>query len=159
MQYRTGIGFDIHRLIEGRPLFLGGIEIPYTKGLLGHSDADVLIHALCDALLGALAMGDIGEHFPDTDPKYKGVAGSQLLKTVREMLVKSGYKVNNVDIVVIAQEPALTPFKKQMKQRLCSLMNIGENELNIKAKTNEGLGDIGRSEAIACYVSVSIVKA
>ena len=158
MQYKTGIGYDIHRLVAGRPLFLGGIEVPYDLGLLGHSDADVLIHALCDALLGALALGDIGEHFPDTDPKYKGIAGSQLLKSVKELVDGSGYKINNIDAVIIAQSPALTPFKKQMKQKLCALMNIQEDILNIKAKTNEGLDDIGNNQAIACYVTVSIIR-
>jgi 2-C-methyl-D-erythritol 2,4-cyclodiphosphate synthase len=158
MQYRTGIGFDIHRLVAGRPLFLGGVEIPHDQGLLGHSDGDVLIHALCDALLGALALGDIGEHFPDTDPKYKGIASSQLLKTVKGFLDESGYKINNLDAILIAQSPSLTPFKKQIKQKLCPLLDIPDSALNIKAKTNEGLGVIGNNEAIACYVSASLVK-
>ena len=159
MQYKTGIGYDIHRLVAGRPLLLGGVEIPYEKGLLGHSDGDVLIHALCDALLGALALGDIGEHFPDTDPKYKGIASSKLLKVVKELVDSNGYKINNLDAVVIAQAPALTPFKKVIKQKLCTLMNIQEDILNIKAKTNEGLGTVGNNEAIACYAVASLVKA
>ncbi len=158
MQYKTGIGYDIHCLVAGRKLFLGGIEIAYSKGLLGHSDGDVLIHALCDALLGALALGDIGEHFPDTDPKYKGIASSQLLKTVMLLVDKTGYKINNLDVVLIAQAPALTPFKKEIKQKLCILMNIQEDVLNIKAKTNEGLGAIGNNEAIACFAVASLVK-
>jgi len=159
MQYKTGIGYDIHRLAAGRDLFLGGVKISYEKGLLGHSDADVLIHALCDALLGALALGDIGEHFPDTDPKYKGIASSQLLKTVMGLLDSNGYKVNNIDAVIIAQSPALTPYKKEIKQKLCTLMDIKEDILNIKAKTNEGLGAVGNNEAIACYAVASLVKA
>jgi len=159
MQYKTGIGYDIHRLVAGRALLLGGVEIPYNKGLLGYSDADVLIHALCDALLGALAQGDIGEHFPDTDPKYKAIASSQLLKTVKGFVDKAGYKINNLDVVVIAQAPALAPFKKQIKQKLCALMNLEEDALNIKAKTNEGLGMVGNNEAIACYAVASLVKA
>lgn len=159
MQYKIGIGYDIHCLVAGRPLLLGGVEIPYDKGLLGHSDGDVLIHALCDALLGALALGDIGEHFPDTDPKYEGIASSQLLKTVKGLVDKNGYKINNLDVVVIAQAPALTSFKKQMKQKLCALMNLEEEALNIKAKTNEGLGAVGNNEAIVCYVAASLVKA
>lgn len=158
MEYRTGIGYDIHRLVAGRALILGGVEIPYNKGLLGHSDADVLIHALCDALLGALALGDIGEYFPDTDPKYKGIVSSQLLKTVKGLLDSNGYKINNIDAILIAQAPAFTPFKKEIKQKLCALMNIREDILNIKAKTNEGLDAVGNSEAIACYVVVSLVK-
>jgi 2-C-methyl-D-erythritol 2,4-cyclodiphosphate synthase len=158
MQYKIGIGYDIHRLVAGRLLFLGGVEIPYDKGLLGHSDADVLIHALCDAILGALALGDIGEHFPDTDPKYKGIASSQLLKAVKGLVDKNGYKINNLDVVVIAQAPVLTAFKKQMKQKLCALMNLEEEFLNIKAKTNEGLGAVGNNEAIACYAVASLVK-
>ncbi len=158
MQYRVGIGYDIHRLEEGRKLFLGAVEIPYVKGLLGHSDGDALIHALCDALLGALALGDIGEHFPDTDPKYQGIASSQLLKIVKDLLDKSGYKINNLDIIIIAQEPTLTPFKKQMKEKICALLNIGHGVLNIKAKTNEGLGAVGQAEAIACYATAALIR-
>lgn len=158
MQYKVGIGYDIHRLVQGRKLFLGGIEIPYTKGLLGHSDGDVLIHALCDALLGALALGDIGEHFPDTDPQYQGIASSRLLKIVKGLLDKSGYKINNLDVIIIAQEPTLTPFKKQMNENICALLGIGQEVLNIKAKTNEGLGAVGQLEAIACYATASLIK-
>jgi len=158
MQYRTGIGYDIHRLVTGRALILGGIEIPYNKGSLGHSDGDVLIHALCDALLGALALGDIGEHFPDTDPKYEGIASSQLLKTVKGLIDSHGYKINNLDVIVVTQAPTLTPFKDKIKQNLCVLMKIQENILNIKAKTNEGLGAIGNNEAIACYAVASLIK-
>ncbi|MFA5092863.1 MAG: 2-C-methyl-D-erythritol 2,4-cyclodiphosphate synthase [Candidatus Omnitrophota bacterium] len=158
MQYKVGIGYDIHRLIEGRPLFLGAIEIPYIKGLLGHSDGDALVHALCDALLGALALGDIGEHFPDTDPKYQGIASSKLLAVVKELVDKSGYKINNLDVVVIAQEPNLSPFKKQIKEKISSLLNLSEEIINIKAKTNEGLGAVGNKEAIACYVVAALVK-
>lgn len=158
MEYKVGIGYDIHRLVEGRKLFLGGVEIPYPKGLLGHSDGDVAMHALCDALLGALALGDIGEHFPDTDPQYKGAAGSRLLKQVKAMVDKSGYKINNVDIVIIAQEPGLTPFKQQMKENICGLLDITQERANIKAKTNEGLDAVGNKEAIATYVLVSLVK-
>jgi len=158
MQYKVGIGYDIHRLVQGRRLFLGAVEIPYAKGLLGHSDGDALIHALCDALLGALALGDIGEHFPDTDPKYQGIASSLLLKMVKELLDKSGYKINNLDMIIIAQEPTLSPFKKQMKEKICALLGIGQDALNIKAKTNEGFDAVGHLEAIACYVTASLVK-
>ncbi|MDP3041601.1 MAG: 2-C-methyl-D-erythritol 2,4-cyclodiphosphate synthase [Candidatus Omnitrophota bacterium] len=158
MQYRVGMGYDIHRLVEGRKLFLGAVEIPYTQGLLGHSDGDALIHALCDALLGALALGDIGEHFPDTDPKYQGIAGSRLLAIVKELVDKSGYKINNLDVIIIAQEPKLIPFKIQMKEKICSLLGIGQDILNIKAKTNEGLDAVGQREAIACYATASLIK-
>jgi 2-C-methyl-D-erythritol 2,4-cyclodiphosphate synthase len=158
MQYRVGIGYDVHRLIEGRPLFLGAVKIPYIKGLLGHSDGDALIHALCDALLGALALGDIGELFPDTDPKYQGIASSQLLSVVKEFLDKSGYKINNLDVIIIAQEPTLSPFKKQMKEKICVLLGIEQDALNIKAKTNEGLDAVGHLEAIACFVTASLIK-
>ncbi len=157
MEYKVGIGYDIHRLVAGRALFLGAVEIPYIKGLLGHSDGDVLLHAICDALLGVLALGDIGEHFPDTDPKYQGIASHRLLKMVKELTDKSGYKINNLDVIVIAQEPQLTPFKKQIKEKICMLMNLAEDALNIKAKTNEGLGAVGNKEAIACYAMVSLV--
>jgi len=118
----------------------------------------VVIHALCDALLGALALGDIGEHFPDTDPQYKGAAGSLLLKRVKTLVDKSGYKINNIDIVIIAQEPGLTPFKKQMKENICGLLDITQDCVNIKAKTNEGLDAVGNKEAIAAYVLVSLIK-
>lgn len=158
MRYKVGIGYDIHRLIEGRPLFLGGVEIPYIKGLLGHSDGDALIHALCDALLGALGLGDIGDHFPDSDPKYQGIASGKLLRIVKGLVDDSGYKINNLDTVIIAQEPSLMPFKKQMKENISSLLGIGQEALNIKAKTNEGLGTLGNKEAIACYAAASLVK-
>ena len=158
MDYKVGIGYDIHRLVEGRPLFLGAIEIPYIKGLLGHSDGDVLVHAICDALLGALALGDIGEHFPDTDLKYQGIASSKLLIVVKDLVDNSGFKINNLDVVVIAQEPNLTPFKKQIKEKICLLLNLTESAVNIKGKTNEGLGAVGNKEAIACYVVASLIK-
>lgn len=158
MEYKVGIGYDIHRLVEGRPLFLGAIEIPYIKGLLGHSDGDALVHAICDALLGALALGDIGEHFPDTDPKYQGIASSKLLMVVKGLVDKCGFKINNLDVVVIAQEPNLTPFKKQIKEKLCQLLGLSDEVVNIKAKTNEGLGAVGNKEAIACYVVASLNK-
>ncbi|PIQ87978.1 MAG: 2-C-methyl-D-erythritol 2,4-cyclodiphosphate synthase [Candidatus Omnitrophica bacterium CG11_big_fil_rev_8_21_14_0_20_43_6] len=157
MRYKVGIGYDIHRLVEGRKLFLGAVEIPYAKGLLGHSDGDALIHALCDAILGALACGDIGEHLPDTDPRYKDIASSELLKMVKEFLDDSGYKINNLDVIIIAQEPKLLTFKKQMRENICSLLDIRQDILNIKAKTNEGLGEVGRLEAIACYATASLV--
>lgn len=152
--YRIGIGYDIHRLVEGRKLFLGGVEIPYIKGLLGHSDADVLLHTISDALLGALGEGDIGEHFPDTDPKYQGISSSELLKKVAALVEKKGFLITNLDTVVIAEEPVLIPFKKQMQERIAALLGLKTGAVNIKAKTNEGLGEIGKKEAIASYAVV-----
>jgi len=158
MEYRVGIGYDIHRLVEGRKLFIGGVEIPYVKGLLGHSDGDALCHAICDALLGAISEGDIGEHFPDTDPKYHGISSLELLRIVADLVRKKDYQIHNIDTVVIAQEPSLLPFKKQIRQSLAGTLNIKEDSVNIKAKTNEGLGEIGRKEAIASYAVVSLIK-
>ncbi len=158
MEYRIGVGYDIHRLVDGRKLFLGAIEIPYIQGLLGHSDGDVLLHAICDALLGAVAEGDIGRHFPDTDPQYDGISSKELLKTVCGLIRKKNFLINNVDTVVIAQEPILSPFKKQMQQAIAEILNIKEDRVNIKAKTNEGLGEIGRKEAIAAYAVVTVIS-
>ena len=158
MSYRIGIGYDIHRLVEGRKLFIGAVEIPYLKGLLGHSDGDVLLHAICDALLGAIAEGDLGEHFPDTDPKYHGICSVELLKIVMDLVKKKGYGISNIDAVVIAQEPTLTPFKKQIKERIASVLMISKESVNIKAKTNEGLGELGKKEAIACYAVAMLIR-
>lgn len=156
MENRIGIGYDIHRLVSGRKLFLGGVEIPYIKGLLGHSDGDVLLHAICDALLGAVAQGDIGGHFPDTDPRYHGISSSELLKNVTDLVKAKGFKIDNIDSVIIAQEPVLTPFKKQMQEKLAKILEIKQESVGIKAKTNEGMGEIGRKEAIAAYAVVNI---
>lgn len=158
MHIRVGLGYDIHRLVEGRKLFLGGLEIPYNKGLLGHSDGDVLLHALCDALLGAIAKGDIGEHFPDTDPKYQNISSSDLLKTVLALVLEKGYSIVNLDTIIIAEEPKLTLLKDKIKKNLSKLMNIDADFIGVKAKTNEGLGEVGRKEAIICYVTVLIKK-
>jgi len=151
MPYRIGIGYDIHRLVDGRKLFIGGVEIPYIKGLLGHSDGDVLLHAICDAFLGAIGEGDIGEHFPDTDPKYHGISSVELLKIVIDLVKGQGYEVRNIDTVVIAQEPVLSPFKKLIQKKISQVLKVKEDCVNIKAKTNEGLGEIGQKQAIACY--------
>lgn len=156
METRIGIGYDIHRLVEGRKLFLGGIEIPYIKGLLGHSDGDALLHAICDALLGAMGEGDIGEHFPDTDPEYQDISSSKLLESVIGILRVKHFKVVNIDVVVIAQEPVLLPFKKQMRTKISGIMQIKESQVNIKAKTNEGFDAVGQKEAIACWVALNI---
>jgi len=158
MTYRIGIGYDIHRLVDGRKLFLGGIGIPYIQGLLGHSDGDVLLHAICDALLGAVGQDDIGQCFPDTDPKYQGISSRELLKTVDALVKKKNFLINNIDTVVVAQEPILAPFKKQMQGSISEILNIKEENVNIKAKTNEGLGEIGRKEAIAAYAIVTVIS-
>jgi 2-C-methyl-D-erythritol 2,4-cyclodiphosphate synthase len=155
---RIGIGYDIHRLVEGRKLFLGGIEIPYVKGLLGHSDADALLHAICDALLGAVSEGDIGEHFSDTDCEYDGISSLELLKRTFGLLKNKGVSVINIDAIIIAQEPNLSPFKKLMRAKISQALEMPEENISIKAKTNEGLGETGRKEAIACYAAVMINK-
>lgn len=157
MEYRIGIGYDIHRLVEGRRLFIGGIEIPYIMGLFGHSDGDVLIHAISDAILGAAQEEDIGQCFPDTDPQYQGIASSGLLKKVCGRIKEKHYLINNIDAVIIAQEPILAPFKKQIQHELARIMGIKEDDINIKAKTSEGLGEIGKKEAIAAY-AIALLK-
>ncbi len=153
---RIGVGYDVHRLVEGRRLFLGGVEIPFEKGLLGHSDADVLLHALCDALLGAAGMGDIGRHFPDTDPQYKGIASLQLLAKTSQMIQKTGSVVNNVDATIVAEAPKIAPYSDSMRENIAKILNIDHNSINIKATTAEGLGVIGAGDAIAAYCVVSV---
>lgn len=153
---RTGIGYDIHRLIEDRKLFLGGIEIPYVKGLLGYSDGDVLLHAISDAILGAVSLGDIGEHFPNTDVRYKGIRSTELLKKVLVMAGSKNFKINNVDTVVIAEEPKLFPFKESMIESISAILGIEKTRINIKATTNEGVGALGKGDAIAAYAVVTL---
>lgn len=146
---RVGMGYDVHKLTEDRDLILGGVKIPWEKGLLGHSDADVLIHAVMDALLGAAALGDIGKHFPDTDPVYKGISSIRLLTHVMGLLEEKGYSVGNVDAVIIAQKPKMAPHIPQMRKNLAEAMGVSETRVNIKATTEEGLGFTGRGEGIA----------
>lgn len=146
---RVGMGYDVHRLTEGRDLILGGVNIPWEKGLLGHSDADVLIHAVMDALLGAAALGDIGKHFPDTDPAYKGISSILLLEHVTELLKKHHYEIGNIDATIIAQKPKMAPHIPQMRENMARAMGIDQSRLNIKATTEEGLGFTGRGEGIA----------
>lgn len=153
---RIGIGYDIHRLVEGRRLFLGGLEIPYVKGLLGYSDGDVLLHAVADAMLGALSLGDIGRHFPDTDPNNKGVSSRDILKRVASMVSEKGFAVHNVDTVIIAEEPKVYPFREQICDYLAEELGVARKMINIKATTNEGVGSIGRGEAIAAYAVVTV---
>ena len=156
MKIRTGIGYDVHQLKEGLPLWLGGIRIEHTHGLLGHSDADVLIHAICDALLGAAALGDIGQHFPDNDPTYKGIDSKVLLKRCGELIAEKGYKISNIDSIVCAQRPKLAPHLHLMRQTLAEVLNISVEDISIKATTTEHLGFEGREEGISAYASVII---
>lgn len=146
---RVGIGYDVHKLVENRALILGGVEIPYERGLLGHSDADVLLHAIMDALLGAAALGDIGKHFPDTDPQYKGISSMELLRHVGNLLEENGYAIENIDAVVIAQRPKLLPYIPQMTENVAKVLGIEKNQVNIKATTEEGLGFTGNGEGIS----------
>ena len=146
---RVGIGYDVHKLVENRALILGGVEIPWEKGLLGHSDADVLLHAIMDALLGAAALGDIGKHFPDTDPQYKGISSIRLLEHVAKLIEEKGYIVENIDATIIAQKPKMAPHIPQMRANMAKAMGINESQLNIKATTEEKLGFTGREEGIA----------
>lgn len=158
MKYKLGIGYDIHRLVEGRKLIIGGVEIPYQKGLLGHSDADVLLHAICDALLGAASERDIGELFPDTDPKYHNISSMELFKIVVDLIRKSDFRVNNIDAVIILEEPKISPFKKRIQENIAGVLKMKEDSVNLKAKTNEGVGEIGAKEAISCYAVAMLVK-
>ena len=156
MSQRIGIGYDIHRLVKGRKLFLGGIEVPFAKGLLGHSDADVVLHALCDAMLGALGKGDIGEHFPNTDKKYKDISSLVLLKNVHRLVTSEGYQVGNVDTMLIADQPNFKLYKPKMRRAIARAIGIKEEAVNIKATTQEGLG--GKKEAISAFATVLLTK-
>lgn len=146
---RIGTGYDVHKLVEGRPFIIGGIEIPYEKGLLGHSDADVLVHGIMDALLGALALGDIGTHFPDTDEAYKGASSIELLKRVKTMIEDKLYVIENIDATIIAQKPKLAPYLPAMKAKIADTLGIEESQINLKATTEEGLGFTGSGLGIA----------
>ena len=146
---RIGTGYDVHRLTEGRKLIIGGVEIPYEKGLLGHSDADVLIHAIMDALLGAAALGDIGLHFPDSDKEYEGISSVELLKKVRRLLLEKGYAISNVDSTIIAQAPKLRPYIDEMRKNIANALLLPIDDVNVKATTEEGLGFTGQGEGIA----------
>lgn len=156
---RFGMGYDVHKLVEGRKLILGGVEVPHTLGLLGHSDADVLLHAIADALLGAAALGDIGRHFPDTDEAYKGISSMLLLKHVKDLLQKKGYTANNIDATIVAQKPKLAGFIEAMNQNIAKVLDIDLDCVNVKATTTEGLGFAGTQEGIASYAVVGIKKA
>lgn len=156
---RIGMGYDVHKLVEGRKLIMGGVEIPFELGLLGHSDADVLLHAIMDALLGAAALGDIGKHFPDTDEKYKGADSLALLKCVGEMLDEQGYIIDNIDATIIAQKPKMRPHIDQMRENIARTLGIEIDQVNVKATTEEGLGFTGKMEGISSQAICLLVKA
>lgn len=158
MTIRTGIGYDVHQLRDGLPLWLGGVQVPHTKGLLGHSDADVLIHAICDALLGAAALGDIGIHFPDSDPAYKGIDSKILLANVCKLLKDNGYSIGNIDSILCMQKPKVAPFIPAMRETLAATMGIAIDKVSVKATTTEHLGFEGREEGISAIANVLITK-
>lgn len=146
---RIGLGYDVHKLVNNRALIIGGVNIPYEQGLLGHSDADVLLHAIMDSLLGAAALGDIGKHFPDTDPRYKGISSILLLKEVGNLIKNNSYTINNIDSIIIAQKPKMAPFIEVMRKNISDALDIDINKVNVKATTEEGLGFTGKGEGIS----------
>ncbi len=156
--FRTGLGFDVHAFSEGGKLILGGIEIPYEKGLRGHSDADVLLHAISDALLGALALGDIGQHFPDTDPNYKNADSAELLKRVYALVEERGYTLGNLDSIVVMQKPKLTPLIRKIQERIAAILNTEIENISVKATTTEQLGFVGREEGVSAFATVLLIK-
>lgn len=158
MKYRTGIGYDVHQLKDGLPFYLGGIRVEHSKGAVGHSDADVLIHAICDALLGAANLGDIGKHFPDTDPKYKGIDSKILLKETYNLLINKGYAIENIDTVLCLQKPKVAPYLPLMRETLSNVLGIDEDDISIKATTTEHLGFEGREEGVSALATVLIKK-
>lgn len=158
MKIRTGFGYDVHQLKEGYDLWLGGIKIPHSKGSVGHSDADVLIHVICDALLGAANLGDIGQHFPDTDPKYKGIDSKELLGQVMDLIRQHGFSIGNIDTTICLQQPKINKYIPEMKSCLSGVMQIPEGDISIKATTTEKLGFVGSEEGIAAFATVLIQK-
>jgi 2-C-methyl-D-erythritol 2,4-cyclodiphosphate synthase len=156
--FRIGFGYDVHRLVEGRPLILGGVEIPHPVGLEGHSDADVLTHAVIDAVIGALGAGDIGQHFPDSDPAYKGVSSLLLLKTATDLMHHKGFQLNNLDATVVAQAPRLAPHLKTMREKFAETLAVSVDRINLKATTSERLGFCGKGEGMEAFAMVSIAK-
>ena len=158
MEYRTGNGYDVHAYAEGRKLIIGGVEIPHVKGLAGHSDADVLLHSITDALLGAVALGDLGTHFPDTDEKYKDADSKVLLKEAYKLVKKEGYKLGNLDAVVVLEKPKLSPFIHEIRETIASILESKMEQVSVKATTNEKLGFIGREEGVAVFATVLVVS-
>jgi len=158
MNMRVGTGYDVHRLEQGRKLVMGGVDIPFEKGLLGHSDADVLLHAICDALLGAAGLGDIGKHFPDADQRYKGISSLKLLGEVRALLEQKGFRVHNIDSTIVAERPRMAPHIPAMIGNIAEAVRVNVSAVNVKATTTEGLGFAGKGEGIAAYAVCSIVS-
>ena len=158
MENRVGTGFDVHQLTEGRKLILGGVDIPYDRGLLGHSDADVLVHAVMDALLGAAALGDIGKHFPDSDDQYRDISSLKLLAQVKKLLEENYYNIGNIDVTLIAQRPKISPYIDEMRDNLSAVLELDRTRINIKGTTTEKLGFTGREEGIACEAVCSIYR-
>ena len=156
--FRTGFGFDVHAFAKDRKLIIGGIEIPNDKGLLGHSDADVLLHAICDAMLGALSLGDIGTHFPDTDPKFKDADSGELLKSVNNLITEKGYLLGNLDAMIAMQKPKIAAYIPAMRERISIILGCDEDQVSIKASTTEKLGFIGREEGVSAFASVLLVN-
>jgi 2-C-methyl-D-erythritol 2,4-cyclodiphosphate synthase len=156
---RVGTGYDVHCLVAGRKLVIGGVDIPFEKGLLGHSDADVLLHAICDALLGAAGLGDLGRHFPDSAPKYKGISSLTLLEDVYRLLVEAGFRVNNIDATIVAEKPKMAAHIPEMAANIAAALKIDRSAVNVKATTTEGLGFAGRGEGMAAYAVGTILKA
>ncbi|MBE6063389.1 MAG: 2-C-methyl-D-erythritol 2,4-cyclodiphosphate synthase [Clostridium butyricum] len=154
---RIGMGYDVHRLVENRKLIIGGVEIPFEKGLLGHSDADVLLHAIMDSLLGACALGDIGKHFPDTDDKFKGISSIHLLEETKKLIMEKGYSINNIDATIIAQKPKMLPHIETMRSNIAKALNINIDQINIKATTEEGLGFTGKMLGISAQSIASVI--
>jgi 2-C-methyl-D-erythritol 2,4-cyclodiphosphate synthase len=156
--FRTGLGYDVHRLVKERPLILGGVTIPFHLGLAGHSDADVLSHALGDALLGAANLGDLGRHFPDSDQQFEGISSLRLLEKIYDLILQEGFMIGNVDVTVVAQEPKLAPYFNKMQSALAAVLHISIDQISLKATTTEGLGFVGRQEGMAAYAVVLLFK-
>ena len=158
LNFRTGFGFDVHAFAEGRKLIIGGVEIPFDKGLEGHSDADVLLHAICDAMLGALALGDIGLHFPNTEERWKDADSALLLKNVNELINAKGYEIGNLDCVLAMEKPKISPYVDQIRKRISKILNAGIEQISIKATTTEKLGFVGRTEGVVSFATVLLMK-
>lgn len=158
LNFRTGFGFDVHSFAEGRKLIIGGVEIPFDKGLEGHSDADVLLHAICDAMLGALALGDIGIHFPNTDERWKDADSAVLLKHVNELINSKGYELGNLDCVLAMEKPKISPYVEQIRNRISEMLNADVEQISIKATTTEKLGFVGRAEGVVSFATVLLAK-
>ena len=158
LEYRVGHGYDVHRFVEDRALVIGGVKIPFELGLLGHSDADVLLHAIMDAILGAMALGDIGRHFPDTDEKYRGISSLVLLGHVRELMEQGGYKISNIDSTVVMQKPKLLPYIDKMRENIADTLGVDPSRVNVKATTEEGLGFTGSMQGVAAHAVAMLIK-